>query len=115
VKVKRKPIENFALEREPLRRAVNFTDVNVNKTCTTTYGCGDFPMRVVQVKVPESLSERDVKVAAAIEAFSRGSVSVGNAAEIAEISIQEFLLELRRRGIPAYPYTDKEASKELKL
>lgn len=72
-------------------------------------------MKVVQVKVPESLSERDVKVAAAIEAFSRDSASVEKAAEIAEIPIQEFLFELRRRSIPAYPYDDKEASKELKL
>lgn len=72
-------------------------------------------MKVVQVKVPESLSERDVKVAAAIEAFSRRSVSVGKAAEIAEIPIQEFLLELRKRGIPAYPYTAEEAFKELNL
>ena len=72
-------------------------------------------MKVVQVKVPESLSERDVKVAAAVEAFSRGSISVGKAAEIAEIPVQEFLLELRKRSIPAYPYTDKEALKELKL
>jgi len=72
-------------------------------------------VKVVQVKVPESLSERDVKVAAAVEAFSRGSISVGKAAEIAEIPIQEFLLELRKREIPAYPYTDKEALKELKL
>ena len=72
-------------------------------------------MKVVQVKVPESVSERDVKVAAAVEAFSRGSISVGKAAEIAEIPIQEFLLELRKRGISAYPYTDKEALKELKL
>ena len=70
---------------------------------------------MVQVKVPESLSERDVKVAAAVEAFSRGSISVEKAAEIAEIPIQEFLLELRKRGIPAYPYTNKEALKELKL
>lgn len=72
-------------------------------------------MKVVQVKVPESLSERDVKVAAAIEAFSKGSVSVGKAAEIAEIPIQEFLVELKRRGIPAYPYTNEEATKELNL
>ena len=72
-------------------------------------------MKVVQVKVPEFLSERDVKVAAAVEAFSRGSISVGKAAEIAEIPIQEFLLELKKRGIPAYSYTDKEALKELKL
>lgn len=70
-------------------------------------------MKVVRVKVPESLSDRDVKLAAAIEAFSRGSVSVGKAAEIAEIPIQEFLVELRRRDIPAYPYTDDEALEEL--
>lgn len=72
-------------------------------------------MKVVQVKVPDSLSERDVRVATAVEAFSKGSISVGKAAEIAEISIQEFLVELKKRGISAYPYTDKEVLKELKL
>lgn len=54
-------------------------------------------------------------MAAAIEAFSKGSISVGKAAEIAEISIQEFLVELKKRGILAYPYTDKEALKELMI
>jgi predicted HTH domain antitoxin len=54
-------------------------------------------------------------VAAAIEAFSKGSISVGKAAEIAEISIQEFLVELKKRGILAYPYTDKEALKKLMI
>ena len=61
------------------------------------------------------MSERDVKVALAIEAFSKGSISVGKAAEIAEIPIQEFLVELKKRSIKAYPYTDKEALKELML
>ncbi|MEM4728113.1 MAG: UPF0175 family protein, partial [Candidatus Bathyarchaeia archaeon] len=60
-------------------------------------------MRVVVVRVPESLSERDVKLAVAVEAFKRGVVSVGRAAEMAEVPIQELLVELRRRGIPAYP------------
>ena len=44
-------------------------------------------MKVVQVKVPEFLFERDVKVAAAIEAFSKGLVSVGSA-EIAEMPVR---------------------------
>ena len=61
------------------------------------------------------MSERDVKVAAAVEAFSKDSISVGKAAEIAEMPIQEFLVELKKRGIKAYPYTDKEALKELKM
>jgi len=71
-------------------------------------------VRVVEVKVPESMSERDVRVATAIEALTRNLVSVGKAAEIAEVSLQEFLVELKRRGVPAYPYTDVEALKELK-
>ena len=71
--------------------------------------------KVVQVRVPEFLSERDVRIAAAIEAFSKSSISVGKAAEIAEVTIQEFLVELKKRGIKAYTYTDKEALKELKL
>ena len=69
--------------------------------------------KVVQVKVPEFLSEKDVRIAVAVEAFSKSSISVGKAAEIAEIPIQEFLVELKRRCIEAYPYTDKEARKEL--
>lgn len=69
--------------------------------------------KVVEVKVPESLPDRDVRVGAAIEAFRNGSLSVGKAAEIAEIPIQEFLVELKKRGIKAYPYSDKEALKEL--
>jgi predicted HTH domain antitoxin len=71
--------------------------------------------KVVEVKVPEFMSERDVKVAVAVEAFLKGSISVCRAAEIAEVSLQEFLVELKNRGIAAYPYTDKEALKELTL
>ncbi len=71
--------------------------------------------KVVEVRVPEFLSERDVKVAAAVEAFTKGSISVGKASEIAEVPIQEFLVELKKRRIQAYPYSDNEALKELML
>jgi len=76
---------------------------------------GVFDLKVVRVKVPESMSDRNVRIAAAIEALLNGKASIGKAAEIAEISIQEFLYELKKRGVPAYPYTDKEAIEELKL
>ena len=72
-------------------------------------------MKVVHVKVPESISDRDVKVAAAIEVLSKGVVSVGKAAEIAELPIQEFLYELKKRGVDAYKYSDEEALKELNI
>jgi len=72
-------------------------------------------MKEVKAKVPESISERDVKLAVAIEAFTRGLVSIGKAAEIAEIPIQEFLVELKKRGIAAYSYRNEDALKELIL
>jgi predicted HTH domain antitoxin len=31
------------------------------------------------------------------------------------VPIHEFLVELKKKGIKAYPYTDMEALKELKL
>ncbi len=71
--------------------------------------------KVVHVRVPDFLSEKDVRLAVAIEAFSKGSISVGKAAEIAEIPIQEFLVELKKRRMKAYPHTDKEALKELRI
>jgi predicted HTH domain antitoxin len=72
-------------------------------------------MKVVHVKVPESMTERDIKIAAAIEALLKGAASAGKAAEIAELPIQEFLYELKKRGVQAYSYTDEEALEELKL
>lgn len=72
-------------------------------------------MKVVHVRVPESMSERDIKIVASIEALSKGAVSVGKAAEIADLSVQELLYELKKRKVHAYPYTDKESLEELKL
>jgi predicted HTH domain antitoxin/ribosomal protein S18 acetylase RimI-like enzyme len=68
----------------------------------------------MKIKVPEPLTDRDAKLAVAIEALTRNLVSTGMAAEIAEIPIQELLAELKKRGIPAYPYTDEEIKEELK-
>ncbi len=52
-------------------------------------------------------------MAPAKEAFRKGSISVGKAAEIAEIPIQEFLVELKKRGIKEYPYTTKKLLRSL--
>ena len=72
-------------------------------------------MKVVCVEVPEGLDEKGVRLAVAIEAFRRGLVSVGKAAELASLPLQVFVEELRRRGIAAYEYTDEEAAEELRL
>jgi len=40
-------------------------------------------------------------------------VGVERAAELAEMSLYDFIVELRRRGVQAYPYTDEEFREEL--
>ncbi|RLG52619.1 MAG: UPF0175 family protein [Thermoproteota archaeon] len=72
-------------------------------------------LRVVQVEVPEGLEEQEVRLAVAIEALRKGLVSVGKAAELAGLPLQAFLEELKKRGMPAYCYSDQEALRELGL
>ena len=57
--------------------------------------------------------EKEVKLANAIDLFVRGVVSIERAAELAELNLYDFIRELRRRGIAAYPYGDEELREEL--
>jgi predicted HTH domain antitoxin len=53
----------------------------------------------------ESLKQgaREVRIRFALEQYERGFMSVGKAAEVAEVSLAEFLSEMRKRGItPRY-------------
>jgi len=71
---------------------------------------------VVRVKIPSHYVgdvEKDVRLAYAIDLFLRGIVSVERAAELAGMSLYDFLVELRRRRIQAYPYSDEELREEL--
>ena len=57
--------------------------------------------------------EKEVRLAYAVDLFLRGVVSVERAAELTGMSLHDFLVELRRRGIPAYSYNDEELREEL--
>ncbi len=59
--------------------------------------------------------ESEVRLAYAIDLFIRGVVSVERAAELAGLSLYDFIIELRRRKITVYPYSDEELREELKL
>ena len=71
-------------------------------------------LKTIEIQVPESISERDVKLATAVMAFQKRIISLNRAAEIAEMPLQELLIELKNRNIPAYHYTD-EARQELEV
>ena len=71
---------------------------------------------VVRVRVPSHYVgdvEREVRLAYAVDLFLRGVVSVERAAELAGMNLYDFLVELSRRGIQAYPYSDEEIREEL--
>jgi predicted HTH domain antitoxin len=79
----------------------------------------DCPREVlVRVRVPSHYAgnvEREVRIAYAIDLYVRGIVSVEHATELAGVSLHDFLAELRRREIAAYPYSDGELREELGL
>lgn len=71
---------------------------------------------VVKVKVPSHYVgdvEKEVRLAYAVDLFLRDIVSVERVAKLAGINLYDFLVELRKRGIQAYPYSDEELRKEL--
>ena len=73
---------------------------------------------MVRIRIPSHYAgdiEKGVRLAYAIDLFVRGIVSVERAAELAEMHLYDFLLELRKRGIVAYPYSNEELREELKL
>ncbi len=70
----------------------------------------------VRVKVPAyhvGDVEAEVKLAYAIDLFLRGVVSLGRAAELAGMHIYDFIMELRRRGLFAFSYSEEEIREEL--
>ncbi len=71
----------------------------------------------VKVKVPSHMQAmwRELKLAYAVDLFLRGIVSVERAAELAEMQLYDFILELRKRGLHAYPYSDEELLEELRI
>ncbi|MHA1595055.1 MAG: UPF0175 family protein [Candidatus Baldrarchaeia archaeon] len=72
--------------------------------------------KVVKVKVPVyhvGDVEAEVRLAYAIDLFLRGVVSLGRAAELANMHIYDFIMELRRRGLFAFSYSEEEVREEL--
>ncbi|WP_056934763.1 UPF0175 family protein [Thermococcus barophilus] len=59
----------------------------------------EFPADVVKIIGMKDL-DTEVRLLTAIELYREGKVSLGKAAEIAGLSIREFLYELRKRDIP---------------
>ncbi len=58
--------------------------------------------------------EKELVLLATIELYREGKLSLGKAAELAGLSVREFLYELRKRNVPIN-YTREEAEEDIKL
>lgn len=56
---------------------------------------------------------REMRIAAPVQWYAQGVVSQGKAAELAELTREEFLEELHRRKVPACQVTDAEIADEI--
>lgn len=57
----------------------------------------------------------EMRKATAIDLFRRGLLSIGQGADLAEVSLAEFMDMLSDRGVPATEYSEEEAEKDLQL
>ncbi len=56
--------------------------------------------------------KKKLKIALAIHLFQEGSISLGKATELTEMSRVKFMEVLKEHGIPAYEYGDKGFKKD---
>jgi prevent-host-death family protein len=67
----------------------------------------------VTVPMNEQLLKEGVAVALAIQLFAEKTVSLGKAAKLARLPIEDFITRLGARGIPAVDYPPGELDEEL--
>lgn len=68
---------------------------------------------VLPERIEATLSPRDARLDLAVGMYSSGRVTMGTAAEIADLSIPEFQRELGRRRIPVN-YTAQDLAYDLR-
>jgi len=67
----------------------------------------------VAVPMDEHLLKEGVAVALAVRLFAEGAISLGKAAKLAQLPLEEFIRHLGVMGVPAVDYPPEELDKEL--
>ncbi|MCL2716882.1 MAG: UPF0175 family protein [Alphaproteobacteria bacterium] len=68
---------------------------------------------LITVPMDEFLLKEGVGVALAVALFAEKTISLGKAARLARVSVEEFILHLGTKGIPAVGYPPEELDDEL--
>jgi predicted HTH domain antitoxin len=70
-------------------------------------------MKTITVQVPENLDERETKTMLAAKLYEKGSLSLGQAAELAGYTKRTFMEVLGSYDVSVFSYSETELEKEI--
>lgn len=65
------------------------------------------------VQIPDSIDEREAKMLLAAKLYEKGSLSLGQAAELVGYSKRTFMELLGNYGVSVFDYTEAELEKDI--
>ena len=71
-------------------------------------------MKIIRLRVPENVSEVEVRLTVAIELYREEKVTLKQAAELANLCVEDFIKELSRRKVSVVNWPVEELKEELK-
>jgi len=70
-------------------------------------------MKTLTLQVPDNLDEREAKTLLAAKLYEKGSLSLGQAAELAGYSIRTFMELLGSYEVSVFSYSETELEKDI--
>ena len=70
-------------------------------------------MKTLTIELPDNLDERDAKMLLAAKLYEKGSLSLGQAAELAGYSKPTFMELLANYDVPVFTYSEEELEKDI--
>ncbi len=71
-------------------------------------------MKIIRLRVPENVSEVEVRLTVAIELYREEKVTLKQAAELANLCVEDFIKKLSRRKVSVVNWPVEELKEELK-
>ena len=70
-------------------------------------------MKTLTLQIPDNLDERDAKTLLAAKLYEKGSLSLGQAAEVTGYSKREFMELLANYGVSVFAFSETELEKDI--
>lgn len=70
-------------------------------------------MKTLTLQIPDHLDESEAKIFLAAKLYEKGSLSIGQAADLAGISKRDFMERLSNYGVSVFEYSENELEKDI--